>query len=52
MKINLNPLYLIFSKVNGYLEEVDKNKYLMLALANQIKEIIKGLKNYGVKSEI
>ena len=23
-----NPLYLIFSKVKGYLEEINKNKYL------------------------
>ena len=29
VKINgVNPLYLILSKVNGYLEEIDKSKYL------------------------
>ena len=27
---SVNPLYLIFSKVNGYFEEIDKNKYLTL----------------------
>ena len=24
-----NPLYLIFHKVNGYFEEINKNKYLV-----------------------
>ena len=29
VKINsVNPLYLIFMKVNGYLEEINENKYL------------------------
>ena len=33
IKINsVNILYLIFSKVNGYFEYINKNKYLMLAL--------------------
>ena len=28
VKINsLNPLFLIFSKMNGYFEEINKNKY-------------------------
>ena len=31
VKINsVNPLCLIFSKVNGYFEEINKNKYLTL----------------------
>ena len=29
---NVNPLYLIINKVNGYFEEVSKNEYLMLVL--------------------
>ena len=37
----VNPLYLIFSKVNGYSEEINKNKYSALILTN-----------FGVKSEI
>ena len=33
IKINsVNILYLIFSKMNGYFEYINKNKYLMLAL--------------------
>ena len=36
VKINsVNPLYLIFSKVNGYFEEINENKYLTLVLTNR-----------------
>ena len=53
VKINsVNPLYLIFNKVNGYFEEINGNKYLTLAPTNETKEKIKNMKNYGVKSEI
>ena len=42
IKINsVNLLYFIFSKVNGYFEEIDKSKYLMLVLINESKEKIK-----------
>ena len=41
-KINsVNPLYLIFSKVNGYFEEINGNKYLTLVPTNENKEKIK-----------
>ena len=48
----VNSLCLIFSKVNKYFEEINKNKYLMLVPTNKSKEIIKNMKNCGVKSEI
>ena len=36
VKINgVNPLYLIFSKVNRYFEDIDKGKYLILVPANK-----------------
>ena len=42
VKINsLNPLYLIFSKLNGYFEEINGNKYLTLVPTNESKEKIK-----------
>ena len=42
VKINsLNPLYFIFIKVNGYFEEINKSKYIMLVLTNDSKEKIK-----------
>ena len=51
IKINsVNPLCYIFSKVNGYFEEINKNKYLTLVPTNEIKEIIK--KYQRVESEI
>ena len=35
LKINsVNPLYLIFSKMNRHFEEINKNKYLVLILTN------------------
>ena len=41
VKINsVNPLYLIFSKVNRYFEEINKNKYLTLVPTDESKEII------------
>ena len=42
LKINsVNPLYLIINKVNGYFEEINKNKNLTLVPTNESKEIIK-----------
>ena len=42
VKINsVNPLYLISNKMNGYFEEIKRNKYLTLAPTNESKEIIK-----------
>ena len=38
VKINLvNPLYLFFSKVNGYFEEINERKYLTLVPTNESK---------------
>ena len=53
LKINsVNPLYLIFNKVNGHFEEINGNKYLTLVPTNENKEKIKNMKNCGLKSEI
>ena len=42
MKIDsVNPLYLTFNKVNGYLKEINENKYLTLVASNESKEKIK-----------
>ena len=42
---SLNPLYLIFNKVNGYFEQTNGNKYLTLVPTNESNEKIK--KKYG-----
>ena len=34
----VNPLYLIFSKVNGYFEEINGSKYLTLVTTNESKK--------------
>ena len=41
VKINsVNPLYLIFTKVNGYFKKVNKNKCLTIVPTNEGKEKI------------
>ena len=37
----VNPLYLSFGKMNGYFQEINKKKYLILVPINESKEIIK-----------
>ena len=37
----VNPLYLIFNKVNEYFEKINENKYLTLVPTNESKEKIK-----------
>ena len=38
---NVNFLHLIFNKVSGYFEEINRNKYLTLVPTNETKEKIK-----------
>ena len=38
---SLNPLYLIINKINGYSEEINRNKYLTLVPTDKSKEIMK-----------
>ena len=35
---SVNPLYLIFTNANGYFEEINENKYLILVPVNEIKK--------------
>ena len=61
----INLLFLIFSKVNGYLEETNKSKYITLVQKKKKKSKYitlfkkkkkkkkkKNKQNFGVKSEI
>ena len=32
---SVNPLYLVLNKMNGYFEEINGNKYLMLVPTNE-----------------
>ena len=38
---SVNPLYLIINKINGYIEEGNKNMYLSLDPIGESKEILK-----------
>ena len=50
VKINsVNLLYLIFIKLNGYIEEINKIKYLKLVPTNQSKEKIKKYEELWIK---
>ena len=50
---SVNPLYLIFSNVNEYFEEINKSKDLTLLPTNERKEKIKKYEELkGLRSEI
>ena len=48
---SVNPLYLIFNKMNGYFEKINGNEYLTLFPRNEHKEI-NNMTDYEVKPEI
>ena len=39
--ISVNPLYLSITRVNGYIEEKDSNKYLLFDSTDEKKELLK-----------
>ena len=45
-------MLLIFGKVNGYFQEINGIKYLILFSTNESNGNIKNMDNFGVKSEI
>ena len=50
VKINsVNPLYLIFNKVNGYFTEINENKHLTLVPVNESKEKFKKYEELWIK---
>ena len=46
---SVNPLYLNLSKVKGYFEEINRNKYLTLVPTNESKEKIKKYEKLWIK---
>ena len=55
MNINsVNPLYLGITRVNGYIEEKDSNKYLVFDSTDEIKKLLKKYSNVfnGIMSKI
>ena len=50
VKINsINPLYIMFNRINGYFEEIKENKYLTLVSTNENKEKIKKYEELWIK---
>ena len=50
VKINsVNPLHIVFNKVNGYFEEINGSKYLTLVPTNKNKEKIKKYEELWIK---
>ena len=50
VKINsVNPLYLMFNKMNGYFEEINGNNYLTLFATNDSKDRIKNYEELWIK---
>ena len=45
----VNPLYLMFNKINGYFEEINGAKYLTLVRTNESKEKIKKYEELWIK---
>ena len=48
----LKPLYIIFNKLNGYIEDNNGSKYLTLIPFDENKKAIKNIKEYGMKLSI
>ena len=46
---NVNPFDFIFDIVNGYVEEINENKYLMLVPSNESKKIIQKYEELWIK---
>ena len=50
---SVNPSYFFIDKINVYIEESNRNKYLTLVSSDKSKDTLSNLKNYcGIKSEI
>ena len=47
---SVNPLYLMFNKMNGYFEENNENKYLTLVPPNENKEKIQKYEELWIKT--
>ena len=53
VKINsINPLYLIISEVDGYIEENTGNKYLAFASTDRNKKVLENIQSFGMKLNI
>lgn len=40
------------NKINGSIKESNKNKYLVLVLTDENKNLLKNMKNYGIRPKL
>ena len=45
----MNPLFLIITHANGYIEEKNENKYLIFDSADENKELLKNSMMFGME---
>ena len=45
---SVNPLHLIFNIVDGYIEESNKNRYLIFASADKNEDVWQNTQNCGI----
>ena len=46
---SVNPLYLRINRASGYIEEQNKNKYLIFNSADESKEVLKNTQMFGME---
>ena len=46
---SVNPLFLIITHANGYIEEKNENKYLIFGSADENKELLKNSMMFGME---
>ena len=45
---SVNPLYLIISKVDGFIEEKNESKYLAFDSTDENEEVVKNIQNFAI----
>ena len=48
----VNPLYLLINHASGYIEEQNRNKYLVFDSTDGNKEVLKSTQNFGMRSKM
>ena len=48
----VNPLYLLVNHASGYIEEQNRNKYLVFDSTDGNKEVLKSTQNFGMRSKM
>ena len=49
---SVNPFYLLVNRIDGFIEEKGKNKYLNIAFTERNNEVLKNMQKFGVELKI